>query len=325
MFISYDSPSVRLTGRWYDTGKAVTTTAPGAYFEAAFSGDSIRLYFDISDYENPYPHLYIRLDGGKRMEVPVDKYLRVEAGAGEHTLEVIYKSANEDQARWYAPLVGKVSFLGFEADAPAELAPDNRPFMEFVGDSITEGILIDPQYHYDDENPSFRDRPLQDDCTAGYAWRTAEALGYRPVFMGYGAVGATRSGSGKVPAAPEAYPFCYENAPISHKNPAVIVVNHGANDRRNAEIYPECYKNLLDVIRAHNPESRIVCLSPFCGCFDDVLPGIVADYNATRNADVALVLSTGWVTPEPLHPLRDGHKTIAENFVRELEKIIGQF
>ena len=57
--------------------------------------------------------------------------------------------------------------------------------IEFIGDSITEGILIDPDQHYDDAAPSVDDRALQDDSTASYAWLTAQALGMRPVIMGY--------------------------------------------------------------------------------------------------------------------------------------------
>ena len=321
MFFSYQSASVELQGRWYDTGKSAVTTAAGAYFRCAFRGDLIRLHFDITGNIDPYPHLYLSLDGGTRFEAPVDKYLLVRTTPGEHTLTVIYKSANEQQARWYAPLEGKIVFCGFEAEDAGTLARDTRPQMEFVGDSITEGILIDADYHYDNENPCVEDRTLQDDSTAGYAWLTAEAMGYRPILMGYGAVGATHSGSGLVPAAPEAYPYCYENAPISHKNPEVILVNHGANDRRNRDQYPKCYADLLDVIRKHNPESKIVCLSPFAGWMDDLLPEIIKNYNETRGTAIPLILSTGWIPEAPLHPLRDGHKIVAAHLTEELRKL----
>lgn len=47
--------------------------------------------------------------------------------------------------------------------------------IEFVGDSITEGVLIDAEctiFTNDQLN-----RPFEDDVTATYAWLTAEALG----------------------------------------------------------------------------------------------------------------------------------------------------
>lgn len=65
------------------------------------------------------------------------------AGEGPHTVRVIYKGAVEQQARWRAPLVGRIAFLGLEARREAVLEKDTRPVIEFVGDSITEGVLID--------------------------------------------------------------------------------------------------------------------------------------------------------------------------------------
>ena len=36
--------------------------------------------------------------------------------------------------------------------------------------------------------------------------------------------------------------------------------------------------------------------------------------------DIFFVDSTGWISPEPLHPLRDGHKTVAANLIPLLKE-----
>ncbi len=323
MFIPMSDAAVRLTGRWFLSETAATATACGAYFEAAFKGEYALLHFYIGDNTNPYPHLWISVDGGARIEAPVDRYLRIAArGEGPHAVQVIYKSANENQHRWYAPLVGKIAFEGFDADAPAALPADERPFIEFVGDSITEGILIDPKQHYVDANHGFHDRTLQDDVTAGYAWLTAEKLDMRPILMGYGAVGCTHAGSGSVPRAADSYPYCFNGAPIPAVGRKLIVINHGANDRRNPDLYLPCYEELLDVVRKLHPEAKIVVLSPFTGYADERLSAFVPDYNARKGADLGLVLTGGWISPEPLHPLRDGHRTVAEHLAERLSAML---
>ena len=168
MWIGFDSPAVRLTGRWgvLDGNRAVATAA-GAYLEAAFYGELATLRFDMEGTAHPVPHVWISVDGGARAEAPLAPYLRVMAqGEGPHTVRVIYKGAVEQQARWRAPLVGRIAFLGLEARREAVLEKDTRPVIEFVGDSITEGVLIDDgcrPYPDDDQ----MNRPSQDDVTPG--------------------------------------------------------------------------------------------------------------------------------------------------------------
>ena len=136
------------------------------------------------------------------------------------------------QPRWFQPLVGRTALLGIEVEERGVLPADDRKIVEFVGDSITEGVLIDADYA---EKPAYtwdqHNRVYQDDVTATYGWLTAEALNLRPVMMGYGAVGATRGGCGGVVKAASAYPFVYDGVPYAGEAPDYIVINHGANDR----------------------------------------------------------------------------------------------
>ena len=335
MFIPYTDESVRLTGRW-DTRdpKVAVATATGSYIEFAFRGRTALARFD-AEANNIYPlHLWLQLDEGAMCEAPVDYALRFVANDGDdntvHTARIIFKGGTESSDRWYLPLHGRVAFLGVQLTdpaAPVPLAPDVRKTIEFVGDSITEGVLIDVDYH-----DGFRayspidqlNRALQDDVCATYAWLTAQALGLRPYFMGYGAVGVTHAGLSDVPAAPESYPFNFEGSPVAYPPCDYVLINHGANDRRkDPEEYLTKYAELLDVIRARNPKATVIALSAFCGFAQTELREMIDTYNKKHGCNVRFINGGNWIPPEPLHPLRDGHRNIAAHLVPLLREIVG--
>ncbi len=326
--IPYTHESIRLTGRWGCTERAAIATAPGSYIEFAFRGRMAVAEFDTLQNAEPRLHLWIQIDGGDKIETPVDSFLRIIAREdGDHVCRIIFKSATEMDRRWYHPLTGKVTFLGIQVEETAILPADDRRTVEFVGDSITEGVLVDADFN-PETFPLIHDmdmtaRCYQDDSTATYAWLTAEALDLRPIIMGYGAVGVTKSGCGSVPAATDSYLYNYEGSPITHESADCIVINHGANDQgAPVEQYLACYTRLLDVVRERNPKSVIAVLSAFCGAHHEALGKMVAEYNKTHGSKVHFIDSTGWVPLQPLHPLRAGHKVISEHLIVELKKIL---
>ncbi|MBP3359868.1 MAG: hypothetical protein J6N52_03370 [Clostridia bacterium] len=321
MFIGVKSNAVRFNGRWKIDENCAVTTAPGSSFELAFGGRMAVMHFDMETNRHPYGHLWVSVDGGADIEVPMERYLRIKAAdSGNHVARIIYKSSVEIHHRWYQPLEGKVSFKGFDADSEGTLPEDNRKTIEFIGDSITEGVLIDA--FYNPESFEQWNRPWQDDSTATYAYLTAEKLGLRPIIMGYGAVGITKSGCGSVPKAEEAYPYYFDGAPMESANADYIVINHGANDSRaDALQYTEGYKSLLKLVRSRNEKSKIIVLSAFCGVHAKELAAAVADYNRENTDNVYFIDSTGWVPAQPLHPLRDGHMIISEKLTQILKDI----
>lgn len=321
MFIKVCDPAVRFTGRWDINENTATTTAPGGMIEIAFEGTAAVLHFDMEMHMHPYPHIWISVDDGAKIEAALSHVLRVEAPtSGSHVIRVIYKSAVEIQHRWYQPLIGKLRFKGVEAEAAGTLPEDNRKIIEFIGDSITEGVLID-EYNFEQFNQN--NRPNQDDATATYAYLTAMQLGMKPVIMGYGAVGVTKSGCGSVPKAAEAYPYNFDGSRAKAQNPDLIVINHGANDRRQpVELYTAEYRTLLQVVREINPDAKIVVLSAFCGVYPAELRETVEAFNRETGDSVYFIDSTGWIPEEPLHPLRDGHSIVARHLTEELQKIL---
>ena len=180
MLLKWNDPAVRLTGRWSrNNPDCATATANGSYFEFAFRGRVAVMHFDVTLNAAPYPHLYVEIDGENRVEAPLDQYLRVFAKDADanHVARVILKGSVEMQPRWFQPLVGRTALLGIEVEERGVLPADDRKIVEFVGDSITEGVLIDADYA---EKPAYtwdqHNRVYQDDVTATYGWLTAEAL-----------------------------------------------------------------------------------------------------------------------------------------------------
>ena len=322
MIIEHLSSAVRYTGRWVMEDTVAQTTTPGAMLEIAFTGNACVLLFDVNMNFDPYPHVYIQVDDGARVETRIDHYVRVEAPeGGNHVVKMIFKSAMENQPRWHKPLVGKISFKGAEAEAEGVLPRDNREIIEFIGDSITEGIWVDDArkpYSFGQYNMVY-----QNDATATYAYLTAQALGLRPYIMGYGAVGVTKGGSGGVPKVIEAYPYYFDKIPAKPSGAKIIVINHGANDHlAAAEDYVEEYARFLDLVRQRNPEAKIVALSAFGGYHHTELGEMITRYNQSRRAEVSFIDSTGWIPVRPTHPLRQGHETVARHLIPLLKKIL---
>ncbi len=325
MLITHLSESVRYTGRWAKMEKAAVTTAPGAFFELAFKGDVCDLMFDVDLNSEPFPRIYIQLDGGARVESAVLRYIRIEApNAGNHVLTVYFKGAREEQQRWYEPLVGKISFIGANASEEGVLPEDNREIIEFIGDSITEGIWVDDgRYHFEPIHNRFN-MVFQNDATATYAYLTAKKLGMKPHIMGYGSVGVTKSGGGGVPKAADAYPYVFNKVPAEPSGAKIIVINHGANDQgAESALYLKEYSDFLDVVRRINPCATIIALSAFCGVCNDELGKMISEYNKMRGDNVVYISTAGWIPREPLHPLREGHSQIADFLASEIsEKIL---
>ena len=318
MLITSNDPLIRYTGRWNVTDTEAVSTANGSYLEFAFTGETAVAEFDITDCRTPFPHVYFSVDHGARIEVPLDKFIRISADEGEHHVQIILKGSVESQRRWVAPIESKTVLRTIEADAFLPLAPDSRKTIEFLGDSITEGISIDVEPRYTRYGGN-SDMVYWDDATAGYAWLTAKELDMRPHIMGYGYLGTTQNGAGDIPNVCESYPYYSDGCPMNGKsvNADYIVINHGTNDRRAApDVFHRQYYRLLEIVRERNPASKIIALTPFCGALASEIAEIVEQFNRNRNDSVFYINTTGWIAPEPLHPTRAGHKTVSRNLAK---------
>ena len=221
--------------------------------------------------------------------------------------------------------------------------------IEFIGDSITCG------YGVDDEVAEHHFSTATEDVTRAYAYRTAEMLGadYSMVSIsGYGIIsGYTATGEEKVVA--QQLPKFYEKLGFSYGTyqkkiaasvkwdfsafvPELIVINLGTNDDSytllNAdrrEEYRAAYVEFLKVVRANNPEAKILCT---LGIMGDRLYAMVykavTDYTAeTGDTNIACMkfdvqkASDGYVAD--WHPTSVTHEKAAQKLTAEIRKLMG--
>lgn len=324
----YGTENIRFCGRWYIRKNAnAVTTACGSVAEFGFYGHSAVLECNMDYMKPPYPHLWISVDGGARIETAVDRFLRIYAEEdGVHIVKIILKSSTEMQHRWFEPLEAKLEIIGIEAERMLELPHDTRKIIEFVGDSITEGILVDENNRIlpaDDFIDDQINRVYQDDVSATYGYLAAQELGCRAAFFAYGGVGITKGGSGGVPKAEDIYQYCFNGSENKAYIPDLIVINYGANDWNvEPELYISGYEKLLKAVRGVHKDTQIVLLSPFKGFFADDLYNFVGNYNKKYNDNIFYINSSGWIPKDPVHPIRENHKKIAEHLVPILKKFI---
>ncbi|MBO5454109.1 MAG: hypothetical protein J6A69_09130 [Clostridia bacterium] len=309
MIITADNKLIRYTGRWDINETMASSSANGNYFEFKFIGETAVIGFNIKNCKTPFPHLFISVDNGARVEAVVDRYIRVSADYGEHCVKVILKSSVERQSRWSGAVEAMVTLSEIESENFVAPDEDTRKVIEFIGDSITEGISIDTHYvNYETSD----DMVYWDDSTAGYAYLTAKLLDMRPVIMGYGCLGTLSCGAGGIPPVEESYPFYSDNRPMDSTKADYIVINHGTNDRKkDKEDFKNAYYSFLKSVRKRNPDSIIISVTPYSGCLAEEIKESVNKYNEDFSDSVFYINSTGWVPKEPLHPVRESHKIIA--------------
>jgi len=79
MILTPNSPLIRYTGRWNVGETEAVSTANGSYAEFAFSGECAVVEFGVDHCTVPFPRVYIAVDGGAKVEVPIDRFIRISA------------------------------------------------------------------------------------------------------------------------------------------------------------------------------------------------------------------------------------------------------
>jgi lysophospholipase L1-like esterase len=318
-----DDPLLLYFGRWDTTPARAITVNTGSEIRAAFVGAKLALTFDASALEAPMPTLWIRVDDGEWREVELAPSVEVEApGPADqrHVLRVIVKGLREHVNRWTPPLKSAVVFTGvvggegFRMTIPPE--PPRRS-IEFLGDSITEGILAvrkgDP-----------KEWPTLSDGRRGYAFQTAELLGASPRVVGFGRLGITVPGNGGVPRAIESFPYVYGKVRFGGDRPTAVVVNLGTNDAKApGAVFTDEYLRYLKAIRNAYPHAWVFAVRPLNGAHEK---DIVAALKQLKDDKRTLYVdTTGWIaaekdTTDGVHPNLAGHRKVAEKLAAAIRK-----
>ena len=288
----------RFYGRWDRRNPSFARTVnSGSHMVVRFRGTDLSARFDTSENRAPFPTLAWRVDGGEWQEAEVAPIVKLgeRLPAGEHTLLLMVRDADEHQSRWSPPLVAGVTFTGLDLHGGELLPPppDPKLKLEFLGDSITEGVLVHP------ERPGKTTWPWRADGRISYAAQTAMKLGAQWRQVGFGRLGVTIPGNGGVPVSAESFNWFYEGCPRDAWQPDIVVVNQGTNDgSKSIEVFRSAYAQYLSVIRRGYPNAVILALRPFGGYHAD---DILAEVSARRGAGdtkIQYVDTTGWLVRE---------------------------
>jgi lysophospholipase L1-like esterase len=224
----------------------------------------------------------------------------------------------ELQNRWTPPLTAALWFDGFDVEGGA-LVPTARPNrlkIEFIGDSITEGVRV----IRDGTDPQHTNGHLAYPCLAslelGAEWRQ----------VGFGHQGVLQAGHGNVPKAADSFNWVYATVPREAAWVAdMVVLNQGTNDRdASPAVFSPEFARYLGIIRAGYPNAQILVLRPFGGYREVEVKAETQVKIAAGDARMFYVDTTGWLTAadytEGLHPNIIGHQKATTQLVAELKK-----
>jgi hypothetical protein len=314
-----DLAHAQFYGRWDLThdDRAITVNG-GSHVTARFEGGELRALFDVSANQDPIPTLAWQIDGGAWREGLVSDDVLLDSGLapGAHSVLLMARGLDEHQSRWTSPRIASLTFLGFVA-TDGNMLSSTRPVrtkIEFLGDSITEGVLQQPV------SMGRTTWPWQTDALTAYPAATALQLGAEWRQIGFGGQGLTRGGSGGVPAAPDAFNYVYDGVPRDAWIADIVVVNQGTND--GAADITTALKTYLDEVRAAYLSANILVLRPFSGAQATTLSLEVQRRNKAGDAKVFFIDTTGWLGSsdfsDGLHPNTAGSAKITARLVTEL-------
>jgi lysophospholipase L1-like esterase len=312
-------------GRWdrRQPDRAITVNG-GGYVIAKFDGRSITARFDMTRNKPPVPTIAWRIDDDiewRESEIAASVELEKDLKPGPHTIFLMARGLDEHQPRWAEPLTASITFQGVDFPTGGKLLdPPAEPKLkiEFLGDSITEGVRVH-------RNQPGRDTwPWQTDALLAWPSQTGLKLGASWRQVGFGAVGVTKGGSGGVPPAPDSFDWFYKDCPRDAWQPDVVVINHGTNDGgASSEKFRPAYARYLELIRKAYPNARILALRPFAGTHADDIKAEVTTRNTSGDGRVSFVDTRGWLAPadftDRVHPNAGAGPKVADKLAPLIE------
>lgn len=269
---------------------------------------------------NPTPGAAISyyLDGAlfDNVSVPADGGIAIQglSGPGSHTL-IVYTRNSQQTARWDRTNADTVTGLTLDADSTPGTAPPSRPWVEIVGDSITEGILADNGHDSNLADYSFL--VGQGLMQAGYdygvsacgysGWlRPGDAHGDVPAY--YDVTNAVNGRGGTYDDAHSRWNKIDAQTSLldSHghlsgeggtgQEPRAILINYIVNEALSGADISNAQASVtqcLAALRHAAPEATLLVLVP---------PGLANTKIYPRGAAYITALKTGFTTYQTAHP-----------------------
>ena len=243
----------------------------------------------------------------------VELVLAENLPAGNHTFEVY----RQTEHRGAEVGISSIALNGSFNEKPA----DNRLYIEFIGDSISTGFgVLGTTSDSDGGSPKWQD------ATAAYPFLTAKALGADFSDVCYSGIGAKYGWQD--PNMLNFYPYQrwqYDRNTqynFNARQPDVVVIALGTNDismesQKGITVEQRLagYQELLDMVRAKNPNSKIVWIYGMMKDDDNArIPAIIEENGGAAAGLYSLELVTntagaGW------HPSAAGQQKFADDLV----------
>lgn len=316
------SNSMTFFGRWdLRAPDRATTVNTGSYVLAAFTGDSLQAKFDLSLNNAERPTIAWRIDGGDWHEDEIAPAVSLATGLtpGNHTAMLMVRGLDEKLSRWKPPLISSVTFLGFDLGSGGNFLPAMAEWVhpklkiEFLGDSITEGVLV--QLYLPDK----KNKCWVTDALGSYSCLTALDLGAQWRQVGFGGTGLAKGGGGGAPGALKTFNFFYQDCPRDDWQPDLVVINQGSNERKlPPATYEPLYAQYLALVRQGYPQAKIVALQPFNGAQKEPIQQAVAAAQQAGDKQIYYIDTTGWYKG-PLHPDIKASPAIADKLTAALK------
>lgn len=306
-------------GRWFDktlngqTVKATTNNGAEIYF-AAEGTDSVTLFCpDNGNVENTTPIFAYCIDGDSanltRITVTEDKITIPLPDKNFHIVRVITESLNAGVKKWDLANGYAVSGVDAGEGKVTGLKPMNRS-IAIYGDSITEGDFV---YGFNWNNDS--------SGTYTYAWQAARELSAVPYICGYGSSGITSDGFFKK-AIVAVDNMSNGISDPGAEDPAVIVINHAANDAgATNEAFSAGYRQLIDRLHEKHPDAIIFAVAGFRQDHTAQVEEVAGEYGFVHfvpTADWALSYTDG------LHPNVEGAKKGGKLLADAIKAVVGE-
>lgn len=301
-------------GRWNRLSDRAITVNTGSHVVATFWGTGLSARFDTTLNQAPNPTLAWRIDAGEWQEGELAPAVPLATGlsATTHEVTLMVRGFNEFQSRWSPPLISSITFLGLDVTGgalQASLRP-LRPKIEFLGDSITEGLYIWSSHN------GQTTVPWRADARRSWPCQTAQNLGAEWRQVGFGGQGLLKGGSSNVPPANEAFDWIYEGVPRDGWQADLVVINQGTNDgAASATDFRAAYTTFIGTVRAAYPSAKLVALRPYGGAHAAEVEAEVNARQAGGDSRIFYIDTTGWLGngdfTDGVHPNDQGSQKAA--------------
>ncbi len=306
--ITPDNPNIRYFGRWDRRDKdAYSTSWGGTYFKLNVTGKRIKLHVRAK------VNLYVNVDGAQHYYEAVEGIVDVtpqDLCEGMHTLRVA--TPYTDQC-----LIFKGVWI--EPDAKVSVPSVGMKKIEYIGASIIAGYMLSRQ------------------ALSGYAWLTAERLGYEHTQIAQSGMSLLDrwemgsyidNGAGmseqffKLKHADSGDTSLYD---FTASPPDVVLINIGTNDRVfhvPSSLFQATYTQFLARIRNVYPNAIVYAQRLFDGTYEHEIEQAVHARHADGDHLVRYIDTSGWLSKndyiDGIHPNEQAHVKISERLVEVL-------